>query len=276
MSNLVQPLKWHGGKSYLAKRIVSLMPPHIHYCEPFAGGLAVLLERDPDDERLWLPPHKGVSEVVNDINGRLTNFWRVLQNPAWFEKFYRAIQFMPLSRPEWVLAHKNLEPGCVEDAANFFIDCRQSLAGRMQGFTAITRTRTRRQMNGGASEWIGAVDGLLDVHERLRRVVIENVDAVDLIKREDTPGTLFYCDPPYVSETRTAKNVYAYEMDPKDHHVLLCVLLDCKGNVMLSGYRCAMYDDALRSWNRVDWDIANNSAGGKTKRRMIESLWMNF
>ncbi len=73
------PLKWHGGKHYLASRIVGLMPRHLHYVEPFFGGGAVLLARDPNDPSLWLPPHKGVSEVVNDINGRLVNFWRVLR-----------------------------------------------------------------------------------------------------------------------------------------------------------------------------------------------------
>jgi DNA adenine methylase len=84
-SRLTAPLKWHGGKHYLASRIVALMPPHLHYVEPFAGGLAVLLARDPDDPDKWMPPHKGVSEVVNDLDGRLINFWRVLrasgQNP---------------------------------------------------------------------------------------------------------------------------------------------------------------------------------------------------
>lgn len=43
MTALTPPLKWHGGKHCLADKIVALMPPHTHYCEPFAGGLALLL-----------------------------------------------------------------------------------------------------------------------------------------------------------------------------------------------------------------------------------------
>jgi len=70
-------LKWHGGKAYLASSIVRLMPRHLHYVEPFFGGGAVLFSRDPEDSSLWLPPHQGVSEVVNDVNDRLVNFWRV-------------------------------------------------------------------------------------------------------------------------------------------------------------------------------------------------------
>ena len=86
------PLKWHGGKYYLASRIVSLMPPHLHYVEPFFGGGAVLLARNPEDPALWLLPHKGVSEVVNDINGRLINFWRVLRDPDAFASFGRWVE----------------------------------------------------------------------------------------------------------------------------------------------------------------------------------------
>ena len=75
------PLKWHGGKYYLAARIVALMPQHKHYVEPYAGGLSVLLAKDPD----------GVSEVVNDLHGQLTNFWRVLQSEDTFDHFQRVL-----------------------------------------------------------------------------------------------------------------------------------------------------------------------------------------
>src|SRR5690349_12264878 len=102
------PVKWHGGKHYLARRIVGLMPRHLHYVEPFAGGLAVLLARDPDNRNLWLGSDSsqyGVSELVNDINGRLMNFWRVIQDEATFEKFRRIVEAIPLARSEWQKAH---------------------------------------------------------------------------------------------------------------------------------------------------------------------------
>src|SRR3954468_1633586 len=88
---LTPPLKWHGGKHYLARRIVALMPRHTHYVEPFAGGLAVLLAKDPD----------GVSEAVNDLDGGLTNFWRVLQGEDTFAAFRRIVEVVPFSEAEW-------------------------------------------------------------------------------------------------------------------------------------------------------------------------------
>jgi DNA adenine methylase len=274
------PLKWHGGKYYLAKRIVELMPRHLHYVEPFFGGGAVLLNRDPDDPKLWLSPASplnGVSEVVNDINGRLVNFWRTLQDPAKFEKFRRRVEAIPISRKDWELAH-NHEYGkdAIADAVAFFVDCRQSRSGLMTCFTAITRNRTRRQMNGNASEWLSAVDGLPEIHARLRRVIIENMPAVELIQREDTPSTLFYCDPPYLHETRASTDAYAHEMTEAEHKQLLRVLGECKGKVMLSGYASPLYDSALKGWKRHTFDLPNNAAGGETKRRMTEVVWCNF
>jgi DNA adenine methylase len=86
------PLKTHGGKQYLARRIVALMPQHLHYVEPFAGGLAVLLARDPADPRLRAgngSGDRGVSELANDLNGRLMNFWRVPRDEDLFARFAR-------------------------------------------------------------------------------------------------------------------------------------------------------------------------------------------
>jgi DNA adenine methylase len=155
------PLKWHGGKHYLPRRIVGLMPPHLHYVEPYFGGGAVLLARSPEEPSLFSLPHKGVSEVVNDINGRLINFWRVLQGEETFHQFRRCVEAVPLARAEWEKAHAHTYgQDRVADAVAFFVDCRQSLAGRMTSFTPLTRTRTGRRMNGNVSEWLSAVDGL--------------------------------------------------------------------------------------------------------------------
>ena len=281
-TSLSSPLKWHGGKHYLARRFVSLMPRHMHYCEPFAGSLAVLLERDPNDKALWLSEasgQAGTSEVVNDLNGSLINFWRVLQSKELFPEFVRTCQATPLARREFERAQEDdcLFTDPVGRAWSFFVRCRQSRAGTFKGFTSLTRSRTRRGINGNASEWLGAVDGLPAVHARLQPVVIENMDAMKLVQREDSPGTLMYCDHPYLHETRTTTDSYgAFEMSAEGHHNLLCLLRQCKGKIMLSGYRSEMHDDLLASWTRHDFDIAVHAAGGKQKRRATECLWTNW
>lgn len=200
MSALNLPLKWHGGKGYLARRIVALMPPCLHYVEPFAGGLAVLLARGPE----------GVSEVANDLNRDLINFWTVLQNPTLFPEFVRACEATPFAEDVWKRAVEGL--GTYTDAVGrawaFFVAVRQSLAGRQDAFAPLSRTRTRRGMNEQASAWLTAVEGLPAVHARLRRVVILNRPAIDVIRQQDAPDTLYYCDPPYLHATRATTGEY--------------------------------------------------------------------
>jgi hypothetical protein len=96
-----------------------------------------------------------------------------------------------LARCAWQQAHApyyGTDP--IADAVAFFSDGRQSLAGRQKGFTAITRNRTRRQLNGNVSAWLTAVEGLGAVHARLRRVLRENTPALEILRSEDGPGTL--------------------------------------------------------------------------------------
>lgn len=264
------PLKYHGGKRYLASRIVGLMPAHLHYVEPYAGGLSVLLAKDPE----------GVSEVVNDLDGALSAFWNCLMDPELFSRFVRHVEAMPFCESLWGHAVANLdnEVDVVSRGVAFFVSCRQSLAGRMKSFAPLSRTRTRKGMNEQAAAWLSSVDGLPAVHQRMKRVVVLNREAVEVIRGQDGEGTLFYLDPPYLAETRSSTGQYRNEMSVEQHQEMLEQLSSVRGKFLLSGYRSDLYDtfsDRL-GWRRVDFDLPNHAAGGKAKRRMTESVWMNF
>jgi DNA adenine methylase len=114
------------------------------------------------------------------------------------------------------------------------------------------------------------------VHERLKDAKVLNKPALDVIRTEDTPATLFYLDPPYLPDTRTAREVYTHEMSASDHRKLLELLRGVRGKVMLSGYANPLYDGLLHDWARHDFELPNNAAGGAKKRRMIECVWCNF
>ena len=283
-NKLTPPLKWHGGKSYLADWIIDLMPRHLHYVEPFSGGMAVLLAKNPFDKRhQWgdTAHEKGISEVVNDINGSLMNFWHVLQDENAFERFKRIVYAIPISQSQWQESEQKIIPQHEKDidaAVAFFVRCRQSRSGGFKAFATLSRNRTRRYMNEQASGWLNCINGLSDVHERLRQVVVLCDDALKVIKSQDGPRTLFYLDPPYVHKTRSksAANAYQHEMADNDHEKLLDLLNKCKGSVMLSGYPNEMYNKKLNNWNRHDRKIDNKVSSSATKRIMTESLWCNF
>lgn len=265
------PIKWHGGKHYLAKQINALMGEHLHFVETHGGGLNVLLHHD----------HRGKSEVGNDLNYSLTNFWRVLQKETPFADFRRTIEAMPFSQVEWEDAMTppfdcNKPSPCVQCAIDFFVSCRQSLAGRMKSFAPLSKSRVRREMNEQVSAWLTTVAELPLVNQRLRRVVIKCQDAIECIQAEDSPTSLLYCDPPYVPDTRASKTVYKHEYTLDQHEHLLWLLNRIKGKAIISGYECDMYTRMLKNWYQFRFEVPNHAAGGDGKRTMIESVWLNY
>ena len=132
-------------------------------------------------------------------------------------------------------------------------------------------------MNEQVSSWLNAIEGLPAVHARLQRVVILNQPALEVIRSQDGPSTIYYLDPPYLPETRTAKKVFGpFEMNFEQHEELLDAITGLQGMVMISGYASELYDSRLSSWTRHEFDLPNNAGGGKTKRRMTEVVWCNF
>lgn len=133
-------------------------------------------------------------------------------------------------------------------------------------------------MNEQVSAWLSAVDGLPEFHARLRRVEIRNQPAVDFIRELDSPETCFYCDPPYLHDTRSSVGEYQHEMSYADHKELLCVLSSVKGKFLLSGYRSELYNvaESELGWRRIDFEIPNQASGKKKKEIKTECVWVNY
>lgn len=269
-----QPLKYHGGKGAdhgkLAKWIIRLMPPHIHFVELFAGGLAVLFNKNPE----------GHSELINDIWGELSNFYRVLQDAEKFERLRELVQLTLFARDEFDLAMQDCaELDEVERARRLWERNRQSRQGLMRDFATPSRSRTRRGMAEPVSSRLGAMDGLPEVHARLELVQVENMDAIELIRREDKPHVHMYLDPTYLLETRSAKNVYEFEMTDDQHQELLETLAGVEhATWQLSGYPSLMYGNwaAEHGFHRREFIIDNKASSKKQKKRKTECVWMNY
>lgn len=286
---VASPIKWHGGKSYLAQRIIELMPPRVknsnkpapddpgwvHYVEPFFGGGSVLFAQNPE----------GISEVVNDLNGELTNFWRVLQTPSRFAQFCRMVEAVPCSESEFNRSclqeeiAKSFGAYPFERAVAFFVRNRQSRQALGKDFATLARTRTRRGMNELPSAWLSAIDGLPEVHARLQRVVVlDSQSAISVIRQQDDTRTLFYLDPPYMHGTRAVPKAYRHEMTDAEHGALLETLSEVEGRFLLSGYPSDLYLTYQErcGWRRVDIEIDNKASGKKSKDKEIECVWMNY
>lgn len=258
---------WYGGKYSHRKWLLPLLPKTNHYCEPFGGSAAILLNRDPSPV-----------ETYNDKDGEVVNFFRTLREKK--EELIEAIGLTPFSREEFsesILFYGSPKLPDVERARQFFIRARQVRTGLAQtasvGRWANCLNTSRSGMAGAVSRWLGSVEGLPEVALRLLRVQIENDDAINVIKRYDSPETLFYCDPPYPHDSRGDKNAYRYEMSDTEHRILAEILKNVKGKVAISGYEGTLMNDLYAGWNK---HVAATKKAMSTKSDRTEILWTNY
>ena len=128
-------------------------------------------------------------------------------------------------------------------------------------------------MSGAVSRWLGSIEGLDQIAARLLRVQIEHDDAEAVIRRFDSPNTLFYCDPPYPHESRGDSKAYRFEMSDSDHVRLAEVLKRVQGKVALSGYHCPLYDELYADWTVHE---ERSKKAHSIKKERTEVLWTNY
>jgi len=258
---------WYGGKFSHLSWLLPLLPKCHHYCEPFAGSAAVLLNRVTSPV-----------ETYNDLDGEVCNFFRVLREQR--KPLAEAIALTPFSREEFSIAC-DLDPDQTpfERARRFYTRARQVRTGLAQTATigrwANCKNTSRAGMSGVVSRWLGGVDALPDIGERLLRVQIENRSAVDVIRLYDAQDTLFYCDPPYVHGTRGDSKAYGHEMTDNQHRELADTLNAVKGKVAFSNYDCDLINSLYpaKRWNKIS---GPSKTIHSTKDKRSEVLWVNY
>src|SRR5690606_37565269 len=167
----------------------------------------------------------------------------------------------------------------VEKARRLIVRYRQVFGGRGQQATpgqwSYSVTESGRGMANAVSVWLSMIDAVLPaVVERFRRVQIENLPWQEIIRRYDTPKTLFYCDPPYLLSTRNGRVGYKYEMTLEEHRELAEVLNSVKGHVVLSGYASPEYDEWYVGWKRVEFGAVVCARLKRNDDKRTEVLWI--
>jgi DNA adenine methylase len=256
---------WYGGKFSHLDWLLPLLPSCMHYCEPFGGSAAVLLNRSPSP-----------IETYNDVDGELVNFFRVLRQDK--DQLIEAIGLTPFSREEFELSlQTDVTVSDLERARRFFVRARQVRTGLAQtassGRWAHCLLTSRAGMAGAVSRWLGSVEGLSEIAQRLLRVQIEHAPAKTVIERYDSTETFFYCDPPYPHDSRGDSHAYGYEMSEQQHRELANLLHQVEGRVAISGYASPLMNTLYSDWQCIS---APSKMAHSIKKMRTEMLWINY
>ena len=250
-------LRYPGSKWNLAQKIVSLLPEHKSYLEPYFGSGAVLFTK------LASP-----IETVNDLSDEVINLFQVIQSDP------RALQerlfLTPYSRKIYEQAWDSCPESPVDKALAFVIRSTMSHGFRLTEKSGWKNDVIGRERAYTTKQWNDLPSVIQEVALRLKKVQIENRPALELISRFDYPDVCMYIDPPYVLSTRTREQ-YQYEMTDHDHIELLELLNQSKAQIILSGYASDLYDQYLSNWERLEF-----LATAEQRLPRTEVLWMNF
>lgn len=251
-------LRWHGGKWNLAPWILSEMPEHRVYVEPFGGAGSVLIRKP-----------RSYAEVWNDLDGQVVNLFQVLRSGRASE-IVDGLRLTPFASEEFYGAYEPCDDP-VERARRLVIRSFMGFGSNGHNRSTGFRSNSNRSGTTPAHDWVNYPDSLVSVIERLQGVVILNRDACEVMSGHDGPDTLHYVDPPYILDTRSdASKDYAVELSDSDHESLVDFLDGLQGMVMLSGYPHDIYDGRLRHWRRVTRKALADGA-----RERTEVLWLN-
>jgi DNA adenine methylase len=283
-SRPMAPFWWVGGKGKLARWIIKFLPRGHIYVEPFAGAASVF----------WHLPEPYPVEVLNDLDQRIVNLYRVLQDREKFRELLHRLIWTPYSRAEFARALATLQDPEADEVSRawaFFTAQNQGFGGKAGAVGNWGRVLAARAygMANTTSQWRSRLKLLTYWHERLSRVQIDSVDGIEAIRYWDTPGTVFYVDPPYVLETRVTHDLYPNELALDDHWRLVETLLQVKGKAILSGYDHPVYRPLEKAgWVKVARETAchgvvkgrrsglQGSGSARSKVPRMETLWINF
>lgn len=263
-------LKYHGSKYRIADWIISHFPAHDRYVEPFGGGGAVLMNKSPS-----------IHEVYNDLDDDIVGIFRVLRDKCKAEELSYRLKYTPFSRTEYLASYQNKNDDEIERVRKLIIKSFMGFGSDSVHRLPASGFRSRsNRSNGGVignspSNAFAQYYKMIEIFtDRLRGVVIENKNAIDVIRQYDHKDTLFYVDPPYVHSSRTMQRNglggYACEMTDQDHIELSEVLHDVLGCVVISGYQTGLYAELYSGW-----ETDSKKVFADQQKQRVENVWLN-
>ncbi|MFL5763554.1 MAG: DNA adenine methylase [Bacteroidia bacterium] len=252
------PITYYGGKQSLLKYLLPLIPDHQIYCEPFFGGGA-----------LFFAKPKSEVEVINDLNGEVINFFKVLKNK--FSELQKEIRVTLHSRDLYKKAM------AIYKKPKAYTDVQRAWAlwtATNQGFAGLIGSWGFGKTNSKEKAVANKRDDFTRAYEdRLKTVQIESNNALKVIARCDSKDTFIYADPPYIGSDMGHYAGYS-ESDYKD---LLNALAKGKSKFLLSSYPSPILDQYIKRYKWRVKKVSKSVAVTKlTDKKKVELMVFNY
>ena len=260
------PIRYYGSKGGFYNKIIEHFPKSEYdtYIEPYGGTYIVGLMSEP-----------AKVEIYNDLEQNVYSLYKVISDKELFQQFKEKcdlVLYCEQLRKELKETLKDEELSIVDRAFNFFYVNRTSHNG-IGGFSM--NSHIRRGMSKAVSDFLSSIDRLPELHNRLSRVMVTNMDGVKLINKYNKENVFLYCDPPYEQSTRTGAR-YKVDMDRKGHEDFVNAVIGSKSKILISGYDCELYDKLTENgFNKVQFEVKTID-GNFNKKTKLETLWKNY
>lgn len=262
---LRSPFGYPGNKFRSLDQILPRLPYYDNYVEVFGGTGSVLLNRKPSK-----------FEVFNDRHSGIVAFYYCVQDSKLLDQLIEKVKLTVHAREFWLWCHNTWEKqeDVVDRAFRWYYTIRYSFAQKGDAFGRLKK--------GGivAGRITSALPDFWTIHDRLKRVQIENMDWLRCLRDYDSSNTVFYLDPPYIDRP-------VYKGGNIDHKKLLATIFDMEGYVALSGYSSDMYDqlpwDEVHEWQVNDQiaamgtnELSRSGAMNNLRTKVKERLWIKY
>lgn len=213
---VVNAFPYPGNKAQYSEWIVSYLPEHTCYVEPFGGAGGVLLNKPPSDV-----------EVYNDLDGDIVHFFRVLrERPDELVAWLNRVPFSRELHEEWSEAfydgHRPDDD--IERAGRWFYLRYSQFVGKYTSKSGFSV----KCVSSGAGQLRKKTDQLDVIADRFLNVTIENNSYKEVLQQWDRPTTVFYIDPPYRGRE------YLYQGDGIDHRWIRDFATECDSKCIIS------------------------------------------
>jgi len=259
MKKLKAPIRWVGSKRQLRDTIISMIPEHTCYVEPFMGAASVYFGKEPS-----------TVEVINDRNNLLVNLFNVLQKEphAFYDRLWfcltSRITFREISLKLFGIESESILSD-IDKAVFFYYHIQNAFGGKYGGTFGFSKLRPPSKMI--------SYDTIINIKERLANTYIENADYGEVLRRYDGPSTFIYCDPPYTMTDKAG--YYKFGFRSEDHVKLKDRLELLQGKWVLSYDNSETIRHLYKDFKIIETEPVTYSLRGKPQKK-TELLISNF